>query len=186
MRPFKSLYNMVVKMLFANGINGGFIGKRNRESHMSFNPISVANKFLDIAWSQGKNIDPMKLQKLVYFAHGWHLAIYGKPLVDESFEAWNFGPVLPSVYHAFKRFGPSAITQHGAEADAIDDGDTTDFLLRVWGPYSVYSSIQLSNMSHDQNGPWAKHVGKQGDCNGSVIPDEEIEEYFKGMASSNK
>ena len=60
---------------------------------------AVANSFLDIAEAGNVNdISPMKLQKLVYYAHAWHLAFLGQPLIREEVQAWKFGPVIPDVY----------------------------------------------------------------------------------------
>jgi uncharacterized phage-associated protein len=46
----------------------------------------------------GDAISNMKLQKLLYYAQGFALAILGNPLFPEDFEKWTFGPVLPVVY----------------------------------------------------------------------------------------
>src|SRR5258708_4237314 len=72
--------------------------------------LAAANFFLAKGLEDGVSIDPLKLQKLVYFAHGWHLAVTGKPLIDEYVEAWPYGPVIPSLYHRFKSYGADPIT----------------------------------------------------------------------------
>ena len=66
---------------------------------------AIANYFLD------KSIDltPMKIIKLVYIAHGWHLAITDKPLIEDYVQAWEFGPVIPDLYHEFKKYGNTPI-----------------------------------------------------------------------------
>ncbi|MGZ0189059.1 MAG: Panacea domain-containing protein, partial [Alphaproteobacteria bacterium] len=51
----------------------------------------------------------MQLQKLLYFCHGWNLEIRGEPLVADSFQAWQYGPVHPSVYREFRYFGSADI-----------------------------------------------------------------------------
>lgn len=43
-------------------------------------------------------ISTMKLQKLLYLAQGWSLAITGRPLFDGGFEAWSSGPVNREIY----------------------------------------------------------------------------------------
>ncbi|MFQ5632018.1 MAG: Panacea domain-containing protein, partial [bacterium] len=52
----------------------------------------IANYFIDFARKDGVAISPMKLQKLVYFAHGYYLAITGQPLIEEEIQAWRYGP----------------------------------------------------------------------------------------------
>lgn len=55
----------------------------------SYSAKEIANYFLEL--SAKKDISPLKIQKLVYIAHGWHLALYGEPLVqDELAEAWEY------------------------------------------------------------------------------------------------
>ncbi len=47
----------------------------------------------------------MKLQKMVFFAHGYHLAKYGEPLIKDEFLAWKFGPVVLTIYDQYITFG---------------------------------------------------------------------------------
>lgn len=62
-----------------------------------FPTIAIANHFIMRRWRDGVHVSPMKLQKLVYFAPGWYLALFNKPLIDERVEAWKFGPVILSM-----------------------------------------------------------------------------------------
>ena len=76
---------------------------------MPFSAAAVANEFLRLARRDEQTITPLKMQKLVYFAHGWHLALFGTPLIEEPVQAWQFGPVISSLYQEFKKFGSRAI-----------------------------------------------------------------------------
>jgi uncharacterized phage-associated protein len=42
----------------------------------------------------GDVISNLKLQKLLYYAQGFYLAIYGKALFEEDIVAWEHGPVV--------------------------------------------------------------------------------------------
>lgn len=53
----------------------------------------------------------LKLQKIIYFIYAKHLAITKTKLFDEPIEKWQYGPVVPSVYHAFKDYGVYEINQ---------------------------------------------------------------------------
>src|SRR5271155_2943676 len=88
---------------------------------MPYKPSHVANSFLVRAREDGiVDVDPLKIQKLVYFFHGWFLATRGAPGVGELFEAWPYGPVLSSLYRQFKNCGSRPI-----EGYAVDLNPTT-------------------------------------------------------------
>ena len=74
-----------------------------------YRACAIANYFLERA--EREPITQMKVQKLVYFAHGWHLGITQKPLINEQVEAWPYGPVIPSLYQDLKRWGADPITE---------------------------------------------------------------------------
>jgi len=160
--------------------------------YMAFSAQAVANEFINIA-GKGR-LDPMKVQKLVYFAHGWHLAIEDSPLTRQDFEAWQFGPVIPDLYRAFKDYGSGAVTEYATKFNFDRHVYTTprireergepsivalDVIRDVWGVYGSYSAIKLSNATHKIGTPWAKwydptrhHV---------VIPNSDIKDYFESM-----
>ncbi len=74
--------------------------------------IDVANYFLSLVnEDQGEGITNMKMQKLVYYAQGFSLAMLNKPLFEEPIEAWQYGPVVPTLYHAFKKYGNVPLPQ---------------------------------------------------------------------------
>lgn len=66
---------------------------------------NVADFFIHLANETGSYISNLKLQKLVYYAQAWHLAIYATPLFEEDFEAWVHSPVIPALYREYKSFG---------------------------------------------------------------------------------
>ena len=81
---------------------------------MNINALSVANYFLELAHKENRPIHLLGLVKRVYIAHGFSLAMLDKPLIDPRFdpvEAWKYGPVIPSVYHSFKQYKASPITE---------------------------------------------------------------------------
>ncbi len=146
--------------------------------------IAVANYFVARGVEGGRPVDPMKLQKLVYFAHGWHLAVHGQPLLDERVEAWTYGPVISSIYHAVKRHGSAPIRRpiyQYMQAPDVTDPRARRLLKRVWEVYGGYSAVELSRMAHDPNGPWHRAwegEARRGAVKGVDIPDGQIRDYF--------
>lgn len=156
-----------------------------------YKPTWVANNFLLRGQEDRCRIDPLKIQKLVYCFHGWHLAITGSPAVGERFEAWPHGPVLSSLYHIFKRYGFQRITELASDVDP-KTGKTVPFYVQdsesqfdeifdfVWNRYGHLSGQQLSNMTHAPGTPWsmAREKGLQ------YIPDREIRNHFIQLAAT--
>lgn len=163
---------------------------------------AVANYFFELSRKKKKPVTPLKMQKLVYIAHGWHLGITGEPLVvDEYAEAWDFGPVFPSLYHEFKHFRASPISEPAQElvidepieswdwdwdrlesyTPEIDKKDTElrHFLDRIWKIYSKYSGGRLSSMSHGKGTPWSKTRQREGDILNAPIRNEDIRDFYK-------
>ena len=77
---------------------------------MAYPVTQIANQLLLYSADRGKELmTNMKLQKMLYYQQGFHLAYFGTPLFDDDFEAWMYGPVIPSVYEKYKNFGHQGI-----------------------------------------------------------------------------
>ena len=151
-----------------------------------YSALAIANYFISKGTIEDEEIDHLKLQKLVYLAHGWSLAVFEEPLIDEPIEAWRYGPVVQSLYQSFKRYGNDEIVENGIDyrggrlsVPTIDKHDdaTRQLLERVWSIYKPYSGIQLSNLTHEPGTPWDKtwqtsHSGR------APIPDSVIAQHF--------
>ena len=126
---------------------------------------AIANYILEKGIAEGVPISPMKLIKLVYVAHGWCLALTDRPLIREVVEAWQYGPVIPEIYHAFKEYVDNPIVTKAyiskdEEVEASDildpeDGYTVGELLdSVWEALKDFTALELSNITHQPNTPW--------------------------------
>ncbi len=164
---------------------------------MPFHTFAVANEFLELAKAEKRQVSPMKLQKLLYFAHGWHLAIRGDALLNETIEAWDFGPVVRSVYHEFKHFGNQPVTGYATyfdeddfeviQPELSDDAERSKKLIgKVWNVYKVFSAFELSQMTHSQGSPWSETVAPYNGKppRGLDIPNELIKDYFVRKSQS--
>ncbi|MGJ5815799.1 Panacea domain-containing protein [Paludibaculum fermentans] len=120
----------------------------------------------------GELMSNLKLQKLVYYAQGLHLAITGIPLFNEPIEAWAHGPVVPELYRRFKSYGAGAITE-SPEVDLEKFSDQTiELLLEVYQVYGQFSAFKLRNMTHEEP-PWLNTPS------GEVIAQAAMAEFFK-------
>lgn len=150
---------------------------------------AVANVFLEAGWDEGVPIEAMKLQKLVYIAHGWSLAILGKPLIQERMHAWEHGPVVPDLYHHFKHFGGEPI-DHYAQGDrerrpqVVDwDSETRNLLKKVWGEYGRSTGSELRALTHESGSPWdwVKTASGGRIPRGMIIPNQVIGDHYRSL-----
>lgn len=141
-----------------------------------FSAIDSANYFLCQADEDiGDLISNLKLQKLLYYAQGFHLAIYGSKLFPEDIRAWEHGPVVPEVYHKFKTYGSSAIpVPKGEEMDSsiFNSQQISELLDEVYTVYGQFSAWKLRNMTHDE-APWQETPRDE------VISPDKMQDYFK-------
>ena len=161
---------------------------------MVYSAGSIANYFLKLADTKNKQdtMTPMKVLKLIYFAHGWYAGLTGKKLIDEDVEAWMYGPVVSKVYEEFKNFGDRPVTKlaqyyepFSGKYDSYDtptDENVLAVLDRVWNVYGGFTGIQLSNITHAPDSPWSEVKRECGTGYGVAIPFDKIRTYFHGLA----
>ena len=119
-----------------------------------YSPAAIANVFLDLAEQEGKSLSNMKIQKLVYFAHGWHLAVSQGPLSNELPMAWQYGPVFWSLYQDLKIWGGVAIQERIRTAEAVDNEAAQRIIGSIWETCKNLSAFQLAQRSHMRGSPW--------------------------------
>lgn len=159
---------------------------------MSYSVKHVANCFLQRDFEDGcATITPMKLQKLVYCLHGWHLAIEDEPAIDGQFEAWPYGPVEEELYHIFKSYGGNPIKSYATswindekKAFVVPNSnhrfyEIVDFVAKK---YMKFSATELSAMTHEPGTPWSITRGRRK----SEIDNDLIKEHFRSIANAGQ
>ncbi len=124
--------------------------------------------------SMGDPITPKKLQKLLYYIEAWNLVYFETPLIDEEFEAWVHGPVIPAVYREYRDFGYEQILldydgKSLASKKKIEILEKNPLLKKrrelvdtVLLKYGALSSFQLEILTHNET-PWI-------DARGNLLP----------------
>ena len=128
----------------------------------------------------GDGISNLKLQKLVYYAQAYHLAMYDEPLFRDRIEAWEHGPVVPDLYHAYKGCGSGNIpVPQDFEPDKYDER-TADLLDEVYNVFGQYSAWKLRNMTHEER-PWVEAY--EGGERGRVISHRSMREFYRDFVT---
>jgi uncharacterized phage-associated protein len=134
----------------------------------------IARYFLaQVNEDEGDLISNLKLQKLVYYAQGFHLALFDTPLFNEPIEAWTHGPVVPELYHHYKQYEPGPIELPSDVNFDIYSGPKKDFLNEIYNALGQFSAWKLRNMTHAEP-PWLDASATAG-----VITHDAMRNYFK-------
>lgn len=138
---------------------------------------SVIGHIIHYCKEKSFDISPPKLQKLLYFTQGWHLAFFDEPLFDEKFEAWVHGPTIERIHKQYKEFLWGEIIQDGVSRI---DGEIGDHIDNVLNAYAKRSAISLELVTC-QDDAWRSTRGrKRPDENCTdIISNKSMKRYFK-------
>lgn len=135
--------------------------------------LKVAKALLIIdALKDDAGMSNLKLQKLIYYTQGFFLALHNKPLFDEPIEAWQHGPVSPSVYHHYKQHGSNIIPAPVGQKLELTP-EELELVEEVHEVFGQFSAWRLREMTHEEP-TWINH-----EAEASVIPHDEMKAYFK-------
>ncbi|MDE0697139.1 MAG: DUF4065 domain-containing protein [Boseongicola sp.] len=142
--------------------------------------VTVANEFIGLAQDAGKSLTNMQVLKLVYICHGWMLALHHRPLIDDDIEAWQYGPVIPSLYNKLRKFRSKPVKEvDDLSGEALDETEK-NLIKQVYKAYGHLSGPMLSRITHKSGSPWdlTYEPGSFGD----VISDDLIQDHYSRLA----
>lgn len=162
-----------------------------------YSSLVIASQLVNKSIAEGKPVTQMKLQKMVYIAHGLHLAIHGEKLINEHFSAWKFGPVIPQIYNFYRGFGSQPITTptrlelySGVKVESNLDvlcESAEQVIEMTWNITKNVDALKLSNWTHLPDSPWYKAFNEAGcvDFCDATIKNDEIKRYFTKVFKLN-
>ncbi|MDP3958395.1 MAG: DUF4065 domain-containing protein [bacterium] len=149
-----------------------------RPSRTSYSAEEVAKYFIYLASQpfvgdneEREGITNLKLQKILYLAQAYYLSKLGKPLFNDQILAWEYGPVVPNVYHEFKSYKSDPIINENDES-SISEKDKEN-LKKIWDAFGGYSASRLVDITH-AHAPW-KEAYK---TSSKKISQKSITEYY--------
>lgn len=143
---------------------------------------NIADYFLYVANESGSYISNLKLQKLVFYAQAWHLAIYENPLFEEEFEAWVRGPVIPALYREYQHFSWKPILKEVQEPKFSPE--LQDFLNDLIEVYFFRDALELEMMTHREE-PWikARNGLPMSEPSNAIISKQSMKDFYKSRAA---
>ena len=134
----------------------------------------VAEYFLSLSDEDlGDMISNLKLQKLCYYAQGFSLALYNKPLFKEEIVAWNHGPVVQELYKEYKQYGANGIPIPNVDLSKYTK-EEKELMNEVYTVYGQFSAWKLVNMTHSE-APWSNTAINE------VISHENMKTFFNTL-----
>lgn len=117
-------------------------------------PMRLAKTMCEISdWS----VSNLRLQKMLYFAHMIYLGQTGRQLVNTPFEAWDYGPVHPEIYHNCKMFGSKPVAFIPGLVKSFSEEEEPYIVLKaIYEALKDRSGAELIALTHKENGAWAK------------------------------
>lgn len=146
----------------------------------AYDATAIANKFITLAKQDNIPVTNMKLQKLVYIAHGYCWAILNRPLINNDVHAFEFGPVIPTLYNRLKKYGSSPVESpvQTDNPELSENGLAENLVKRVWDAYKNLGALKLSAITHESNTPWEEtwQTNRYG-----IIPPDAIKKHYEQL-----
>lgn len=102
----------------------------------------------------GKDMDEMKLHKLLYFSQRESFVITGHALFSDTFKAWRYGPVMVSIRSCYKD-GSLENGKYGTDVSP----DTEKVLQATFNLYADKDARSLSAITHGEYSWRTAHEG---------------------------
>lgn len=131
-----------------------------------YKAADVAAFIVDRGICEKRPVSNLQLQKMLYFAQCDYMKEHGGDvLFDDAFEAWQYGPVVPSVYNIYSIFGGAPITKaskfrnfniFGLSAECVKDlgRDVAECVKKTIAKWINNPAWELVEESHKAGGAW--------------------------------
>lgn len=152
----------------------------------------IADYLIAFSNATGSLVSNMKLQKLVYYAQAWHIAVFSEAIFEEDFQAWVHGPVLPSLYGRYKSFQWRPIERddlNEASLYALEHSFSTsiqEILADVISEYFHKDAFALEHSTHSE-APWLIARGDLAadEPSTNIIDKKTIHDYYSQFVKSD-
>lgn len=118
--------------------------------------LTTASAAKTVCNLRGWTLSNLALQKVLYVSHMVYVGRIGLPLVGENFEAWDYGPVLPSLYRQVAMFGSDPVKDVFYFVVDAPPGIERDTIAEVSAYLAPMTPGQLVNLTHWPHGAWAQ------------------------------
>jgi len=149
---------------------------------MTINVMSAAKR---LAEKSNWCLTNLELQKIVYLAHMFYMGRNGgQPLVSGNFEAWDYGPVHPELYHRAKIFGSDKVKSFIFSNTPDPSGSERAILDEAFASLGHVPAGRLVNATHRKGGAW--EINYKPGVRGIIIPNSDIVSEYNNLGNAEK
>ncbi len=140
-------------------------------------------------FSSKEEMTHKKLQKLVYYAYAWYIAlnndskdnIRNKLCENTTFEAWVHGPVCHKLYDKYSN-NYGMVNKYKGTLSPIIKGELKSFLDRIYKTFGKYTGDELEEMSHREM-PWqnARNTLSPSEPSNEPILESDMFVYYNNL-----
>ena len=141
--------------------------------------VAVAEHILWLRQPMRSNT--LDLIKLAYIAHGWMLALYGRPLLAQPPEAWEHGVMVSPILRRYEEHRGDPIPLKGADRSADLDQEQRSVIEQVVANYAHFSTRQLSMLTSAKQTRWERT--KELHETHAAIPSDLIRDFYGRLSS---
>lgn len=125
-----------------------------------YDALTIAMYIINRCFEEGAPVTNLRLQKLLYFIQLESYRRNSRFMFEDDMYAWQFGPVVPSVYYEYNMYGGSPILLHYNHLGIqLNDRMLIDQVISKNNSTPIW---QLVNNTHKEGGPWARTVNNYG------------------------
>lgn len=123
-----------------------------------YKAIDIAQFVIEKYEESGVKITNLGLQKILFFIQWYFLKYHNKSCFEDKIEAWQYGPVVPSVYKECRSFGVnqfliSVFNVGNSRNITKNDRSEIEKVLEILKKYSAWDLVE---MTHKEGGSWSK------------------------------
>ncbi|NFN93597.1 DUF4065 domain-containing protein [Clostridium botulinum] len=135
--------------------------------------LEIARYIINKCIELGRPVSNLQLQKILYYVQGEYMKHNnGEPLFEDDIVAWQYGPVVTSVYYEYNCYSSSNIREKQEETNL--DSDEIGIINPIIDNKSNLSAWTLVQKTHSED-PWINAYKRY---DGSTITKEELEDWF--------
>lgn len=148
-----------------------------------YTALDIAEYVVDYSIKKNYLCSNLRLQKILYFIQAYFLQIRREPCFSDPIEAWDFGPVVPSVYRRYKYFGAGEIIEREPPTIRFESDEDRSIIEQVVDLLASFSTTQLREMTQHQS-PWLKNYHGLGWH--QQIPLRDLQEFVDARKTESR